>query len=170
MRLDAEKLLKWGIAIVAIFGIIGVFFRLELVAPLLIILILTCCILVLTILLQAGKGGGLAAIGGLTDQTAFGTKTGTFLSKVTYLVGAAFIVATICLTKIYTTRHVIAILPPMREVSAPPHGFIPAKEEAPVKPSEEGGHIGMKTIQEADKSATPADKGMKAQESTPKSE
>ena len=158
MQLNAEKLLKWGIAIVTIFGMIGVFFRLELVTPLFIVLILTCCVLVLLILLQAGKGGGLAALGGLTDQTAFGTKTGTFLSKVTYLVGATFIVATICLTKISTTRHVITI-PPVHEAPAPHRGFVPAEEETPVTPSEAEGPEGMKkTVQEAGESATPTEK------------
>lgn len=157
MKLNAEKLLKWGIAIVIIFGIIGAFFRLQLVTPLFIVLVLTCCSLVLLILLQAGKGGGLAALGGLTDQSAFGTKTGTFLSKVTYLVGAIFIVTTVCLTKIYTTRHVITI-PPVSEAPAPTHDFFPAEEGKPVVPSEEGGPIGMKTVEETGESATPAEK------------
>ena len=53
-----------------------------------------------SILLQSGKGGGLAAIGGLGDQSAFGTRTSTFLTKVTYLIGAAFIVTTIFLFKL----------------------------------------------------------------------
>lgn len=157
MKLDAEKLFKWGIAIVTIFGVIGVFFRLELVTPLFIVLVLTCCTLVLLILLQAGKGGGLAALGGLTDQSAFGTKTGTFLSKVTYLVGAAFIVATVCLTKIYTAAHVITI-PSASETSAPAHDFIPAEEGKPVRPAEEGAPIGMKTVQEAGESPAPTEK------------
>ncbi|MBI2560424.1 MAG: preprotein translocase subunit SecG [Planctomycetes bacterium] len=169
MKLNAEKLLKWGIAIVTIFGIIGALFRLELVTPLFIVLILTCCVLVLLILLQAGKGGGLAALGGLTDQTAFGTKTGTFLSKVTYLVGAAFIVTTICLTKITTTRHVITI-PPAHEVPAPAHGFIPAGEEVPVSPPETEGPAGMKTVQESGGSATSDGKGAEVPKSTQKSE
>ena len=42
----------------------------------------------------------MAAIGGLGDQAAFGTRTSTFLTKVTYLIGAAFIVATVFLFKL----------------------------------------------------------------------
>ncbi len=53
-----------------------------------------------SVLLQSGKGGGLAAIGGLADQSAMGTQTGGILAKVTYLVGAVFIVSTLFLTKL----------------------------------------------------------------------
>ncbi len=171
MKLNPEKLFKWGIAIVIIFGIIGTLFRLKLVTPLFVVLILTSCVLVLMILLQAGKGGGLAALGGLSDQTAFGTKTGTFLSKVTYLAGAIFIVTTVCLTKVYTARYVIT-LPPVSEAQAPVHGLIPTEEGKHVEPPKElkGGDIGMKTVQETDASGTPTDKASGVPESTQKSE
>ncbi|MGR3309625.1 MAG: preprotein translocase subunit SecG [Candidatus Brocadiales bacterium] len=169
MKLNPEKLFKWGIAIVIIFGIIGTLFRLKLVTPLFVVLILTSFVLILMILLQAGKGGGLAALGGLSDQTAFGTKTGTFLSKVTYLAGAVFIVATVCLTKVYTARYVIT-LPPVSEAQTPVHGLIPTEERKPVEPPKEVGHIGMKTVQETDESVTPADKASEVPEATQKSE
>ncbi len=96
----AEKVFKWGIVIVVIFGILNAFYFLNLVIGLKIALPLLCVFLIGSILLQSGKGGGLAAIGGLGDQSAFGTRTSTFLSKVTYLIGAAFIVATIFLFKL----------------------------------------------------------------------
>jgi protein translocase SecG subunit len=63
-------------------------------------LILSSVILIGTVLLQAGKGGGLAAIGGLEDQSAMGTRTGGVLTKITYLLGATFIFTTILLTKL----------------------------------------------------------------------
>jgi protein translocase SecG subunit len=169
MKLNPEKLLRWGIAILIIFGVIGTLFRFELVKPLLILLILTSFALVLLILLQAGKGGGLAALGGLSDQSAFGTKTGTFLSKVTYLVGATFIITTVCLTKIYTTRHFITI-PPVHEATMPIHDFTPTEEGKPVLPFEEGSPIGMKTVQEADESAVPTDEGAEKPVSAPENE
>ncbi|MBI2472310.1 MAG: preprotein translocase subunit SecG [Planctomycetes bacterium] len=96
----AEKAFKWGIAIIVIFGILNAFFFLNLVIGLKIALPILCVFLIGSILLQSGKGGGLAAIGGLGDQSAFGTRSSTFLSKVTYLIGAAFIVATIFLFKL----------------------------------------------------------------------
>lgn len=96
----AEKAFKWGIAIVVIFGILNAFFFLNLIIALKIALPILCVFLIGSILLQSGKGGGLAAIGGLGDQAAFGTRTSTFLTKITYLIGAAFIVATIFLFKL----------------------------------------------------------------------
>ena len=96
----AEKAFKWGIAIIVIFGILNAFFFLNLVIGLKIAVPILCVFLIGSILLQSGKGGGLAAIGGLGDQSAFGTRSSTFLSKITYLIGAAFIVATIFLFKL----------------------------------------------------------------------
>lgn len=96
----AEKAFKWGIAIIVIFGILNAFYFLNIVIGLKIALPILCVFLIGSILLQSGKGGGLAAIGGLGDQSAFGTRSSTFLSKVTYLIGAAFIVATIFLFKL----------------------------------------------------------------------
>ncbi|GAN34550.1 MAG: preprotein translocase subunit SecG [Candidatus Brocadia sp. AMX2] len=96
----AEKAFKWGVAIVVIFGILNAFYFLNLVIALKITLPVLCVFLIGSILLQSGKGGGLAAIGGLGDQAAFGTRTSTFLTKVTYLIGAAFIVATVFLFKL----------------------------------------------------------------------
>src|SRR5574341_973721 len=96
----AEKAFKWGIAIVVIFGLLNAFYFLNLVIALKIVLPILSVFLIGSILLQSGKGGGLAAIGGLGDQAAFGTRTSTFLSKVTYLIGAAFIVATVFLFKL----------------------------------------------------------------------
>lgn len=103
MELRSEKSFQWILASVAVFGIIGALYYFRWVALLKAFLVLNCLTLLGTILLQAGKGGGLAAIGGITDQSAFGTRTSTFLSKLTYFIGAAFIVSTICLTKLSTT-------------------------------------------------------------------
>ncbi|MCF6158524.1 MAG: preprotein translocase subunit SecG [wastewater metagenome] len=105
----AEKALKWGIAIIVIFGILNAFYFLNLVTPLKVALPVICVFLVGAILLQSGKGGGLAAIGGLGDQAAFGTRTSTFLTKVTYLIGAAFIVTTIFLFKLSISNQVMNI-------------------------------------------------------------
>lgn len=96
----AERAFKWGVAIVVIFGIINAFFFLNMAIGLKIVLPILCVFLIGSILLQSGKGGGLASIGGLGDQSAFGTKTSSLLTQVTYLLGAAFIVATILLFKL----------------------------------------------------------------------
>jgi protein translocase SecG subunit len=95
--------MQWILASVVVFGIIGALYYFRWVFLLKTFLVLNCLALVGAILLQAGKGGGLAAIGGLADQSAFGTRTSTFLGKLTYFIGAAFIVSTLCLTKLSTT-------------------------------------------------------------------
>ncbi len=100
MELGNEKTVKWALAIVVVFGFVFTMTYLQMVPVLKTFLVLTSVVLIGCILLQAGKGGGLAAIGGLQDQSSFGTRSSTFLGKLTYLIGAVFIVSTICLTKI----------------------------------------------------------------------
>ena len=95
--------LKWITAIVIIFGLLTMFYILQWSAVLKPLLILFCVVLIGTVLMQAGRGGGLAAIGGLSDQTALGTKTSSVLTKFTYLMGASFIFTTILLTKLTLT-------------------------------------------------------------------
>ena len=91
---------KWIAAVVIIFGLLTVFFILGMPTVLKSLLIFSCAVLIGCVLLQSGKGGGLAAIGGLADQSAMGTQTGGILAKITYLVGAVFIVSTLFLTKL----------------------------------------------------------------------
>jgi protein translocase SecG subunit len=106
----AEKAFKWGIAIIVIFGMLNAFYFFNLVIALKIALPILCVFMIGSILLQSGKGGGLAAIGGLGDQAAFGTRTSTFLTKVTYLIGAAFIVATVFLFKLSIPTRAISTM------------------------------------------------------------
>ncbi len=94
---------KWIAAVVIIFGLLTMFFILDWSIVLKSLLIFSCVVLIGCVLLQSGKGGGLAAIGGLADQSAMGTQTGGILAKVTYLVGAIFIVSTLFLTKLTLT-------------------------------------------------------------------
>jgi len=91
---------KWITAIVIVFGLLTMFFIFGWSTALKSALIFSCIVLIGCVLLQSGKGGGLAAIGGLADQSAMGTQTGGILAKITYLVGAVFIVATLFLTKL----------------------------------------------------------------------
>jgi len=92
--------LKWIATIVIIFGILAMFYMNNWTGVLKATLISSCIVLIGCVLLQAGKGGGLAAIGGLADESAMGTQPGGILAKITYLVGAIFIVSTLLLTKL----------------------------------------------------------------------
>ena len=156
----AEKAFKWAIAIIVIFGILNAFYFLNIVMGLKIALVILCVFMIGSILLQSGKGGGLAAIGGLGDQAAFGTRTSTFLTKVTYLIGAAFIVATIFLFKlsIPTRNTIIPMEPPSVQHSHKhpghkgehEHGGVPHKEETPG----ETAAVGMQTVEEQPSQST----------------
>ncbi len=51
----------------------------------------TAFVLVLMILIQSGRGGGLAAMGGMDSEAVLGTHSATPIAKATYVVGALFV-------------------------------------------------------------------------------
>ncbi len=56
------------------------------------LIVLTCLFLICLILIQRGKGGGLAgAFGGVGGSSAFGTKSGDVFTKVTMVVASIWI-------------------------------------------------------------------------------
>ena len=58
-----------------------------------VLLILTAIFLIVLVLIQRGKGGGLAgALGGMGGQSAFGTKAGDLFTEITIGVAAVWIV------------------------------------------------------------------------------
>ena len=60
---------------------------------LLVLLFLTAIFLIVLVLIQRGKGGGLAgALGGMGGQSAFGTKAGDLFTKITIGVAAFWII------------------------------------------------------------------------------
>src|SRR4051794_26513283 len=64
----------------------------------LILFIIVCIFLILLVLIQKGRGGGLAsAFGGMGGNTAFGSKTGDVLTWATSIVFGIFIVLAITL-------------------------------------------------------------------------
>jgi preprotein translocase subunit SecG len=63
---------------------------------LMVVLLLTAVFLIVLVLIQRGKGGGLAgAFGGMGGQSAFGTKAGDLFTKIT--IGVAFTWIVLCL-------------------------------------------------------------------------
>lgn len=69
--------------------------------------VLACLILIAVILLQAGKGGGLAETfggGGGGFQTLFGTKAPAFLTKATAIFAVAFLVTSLSLAILSARR------------------------------------------------------------------
>ena len=66
---------------------------------LMILLLFTALFLIVLVLIQRGKGGGLAgAFGGMGGQSAFGTKAGDLFTKIT--IGVAFFWIMLCLVMV----------------------------------------------------------------------
>ena len=65
------------------------------------LLLITAVFLILLVLIQRGRGGGLAgAFGGLGGQSAFGTKAGDVFTKITIYVAAFWIVLCVASVKL----------------------------------------------------------------------
>src|SRR6266567_2864293 len=68
------------------------------------LLFLTAAFLILIILLQRGRGGGLAgALGGMGGQSAFGAKAGDLFTRITMGVAAFWILLCITAVKMLST-------------------------------------------------------------------
>ena len=68
---------------------------------LIILLLLTSLFLIVLVLIQRGKGGGLAgAFGGMGGQSAFGTKAGDLFTKVTIGVAAFWIILCMVMVRV----------------------------------------------------------------------
>ncbi len=67
-------------------------------------LFVTAVFLILLVLVQRGKGGGLAgAFGGMGGQSAFGTKAGDLFTKITIGVASFWII--LCMFAVYTLQR-----------------------------------------------------------------
>jgi preprotein translocase subunit SecG len=65
-----------------------------------IVLFLTALFLIVLVLIQRGKGGGLAgAFGGMGGQSAFGTKAGDLFTRITIGVAAFWIILCMIMVK-----------------------------------------------------------------------
>jgi len=97
--------------------------------------VLTCGLLILTILLQQGKGGDIAsAFGGGSSQAVFGARSGaTMLTRVTAVLAGLFVILAITLT-IRGTRgpsSVVGGIEGPAPVAAPPVNATPAPAATP---------------------------------------
>ena len=85
-----------------VFPILAVSFIMNVVAVLFVI----CCVsLVLIILIQKGRGGGLSgAFGGAMASGILGSKTGDFLTWVTIVLVGVFLTLAVVMAKLFDTR------------------------------------------------------------------
>lgn len=87
-----------------------------------VLFILVCLIMVLLILIQKGRGGGLAsAFGGAGGNTAFGAKTGDVLTWATSIVFGVFLLLAIILN-LMTRQTAPSPTPPGQNSSIPVSG------------------------------------------------
>src|SRR5271156_2038314 len=69
------------------------------------LMFLTAVFLILLVLVQRGRGGGLAgALGGMGGQSAFGTKAGDLFTRITIGVAAFWIILCIIAVKYFSVR------------------------------------------------------------------
>ncbi len=69
--------------------------------------VISCVLLVIVVLLQSGRGSGVAGLfGGAAGESPFGAKTGTFLGKVTGSVAAFFFLSAIVLAMMSSSSSV----------------------------------------------------------------
>ena len=100
--------------------------------------VLVCGLLIVTILLQQGKGGDIAnAFGGGSSQAVFGARSGaTLLTRATTVLAALFIIGALALT-IYGTRgpgSVVGGIEGPAPAPAPPVNATPTPAAPPAPP------------------------------------
>jgi len=107
---------------------------------LIVIHIIISLFLIAVILLQAGKGGGLAdTFGGSQMQNLFGTKSTTVLTKLTAVCAIGFIVTCISLAIISSKKgkSIIDSVQIPKTAATAPSAQLPSAPEAPVPASTE---------------------------------
>ncbi|MDP8258615.1 MAG: preprotein translocase subunit SecG [Candidatus Aadella gelida] len=111
---------------------------------LIVVHITVCLVLIATILLQAGKGGGLTeAFGGESNQSVFGTQTPHLLKKATTISAIAFLLTSLFLGMITARRGkslfdrvklpAVPVTAPAGQTVAVNKKETPVKEEKQVK-------------------------------------
>jgi preprotein translocase subunit SecG len=109
-------------------------------------LIVLSVFLMLVILVQRGRGGGLTgALGGMGGQSAFGTKAGDLFTRITIVVAAIWVILSMASLKVLN-QH------------ASTGGFDPSQRGAPASKADDrlpGTAIPGGLLPEADKGASP---------------
>jgi preprotein translocase subunit SecG len=107
------------------FPLLAVSFVMKIIAALFLI---CCVVMVLVILIQKGRGGGLStALAGGVASGILGSKTGDFLTWVTIVVVGVFLAMAVLLAKFYK--------PAVGEFGPPPS----ARQQQPVQQPAKGG-------------------------------
>ena len=97
--------------------------------------VLTCGLLIITILLQQGKGGDIAnAFGGGSSQAVFGARAGaTLLTRATSILAGLFVVGALVLT-VWGARGPGSVVGGIEGPAPAPAPAAPAPAPAPTTP------------------------------------
>lgn len=101
MEPKTARTVKWTGTILATLAMLVTLYSAHWSGPLRLIQILACVVLVAAILLQSGKGGGLSALGGMSDQSPFGARSSVALRNVSYFLAALFLLTNILLILLF---------------------------------------------------------------------
>jgi preprotein translocase subunit SecG len=103
-------------------------------AFLIIIHVLVCLVLILVVLLQAGRGGGMSEmLGGGQPQSLFGTQTNVFMTRATEVCAVLFVVTSLSLGILSTQRGKSLIEGQRRAARALEKGTVPPASAASSK-------------------------------------
>lgn len=94
-----------------------------LIGTVLVFFVIACSLLILLVLVQAGKGGGLGGMMGGASQTAFGSSSADVLTKATRVIAISFIVLSLLLSFLFAKKEEVI------EPIAPQSEIIPASDE-----------------------------------------
>ena len=98
-----------------------------------VLMVLTSLFLICLILIQRGKGGGLAgAFGGVGGSSAFGTKAGDVFTKVTIYVAIFWFALAICLVWSSSWSNTLGVRQGGRRPSPPP-ATMPVRRRRPAQ-------------------------------------
>ncbi|MHC4480119.1 MAG: preprotein translocase subunit SecG [Planctomycetota bacterium] len=143
---ELRKQLKKGVITAAFFALAVLFYALGWRGALVAYVILVGILAVLAILIQSGRGGGLAAsLGGLGGDSLLGTHSATPIAKATYVMLALFVFISMLVARMGVAARSGPELVPQGEraplVSAleDPEGP-PPPAEAPAELPEEAAH------------------------------
>jgi len=107
---------------------------------LMVLLLLTALFLIVLVLIQRGKGGGLAgAFGGMGGQSAFGTKAGDLFTRITIGVAAFWIILCMVTIKLMASGRELldadigGAAPPAPATASPAPGG--SSDAAPASPA-----------------------------------
>jgi preprotein translocase subunit SecG len=110
-------------------------------------LVFSALFLIALVLIQRGRGGGLAgAFGGMGGQSAFGTKAGDVFTRITVIVAACWIL--LCITAINVLGRRESLFSPTLGGSA--GQAVPAQSTVPPAPPATGTSAGAATVPAAE--------------------